>query len=104
MHSFKDDHETVNNPEPSEEESLARMWTIVGIILCIAIVIYLSIVARRAVDDELEEDEVDSEQEERRAFLSEDDLESAQLAMVERGSSPMLPTRQAYIRMTSGSS
>jgi len=33
---------------------MARIWTIIGVALCILILIYLSIVARRAVDDELD--------------------------------------------------
>lgn len=69
MHSFKDYHVTPTTPyrpddgsEPIPEEddssdTLSRMWTITGISLCIAIFIYLSYVARRAVDDELDDDE-----------------------------------------------
>ncbi|KAH7919864.1 hypothetical protein BV22DRAFT_1040518 [Leucogyrophana mollusca] len=36
-----------------EEEWWSKAWTAVGIMLCIAILVYLSVVARRAVDDEL---------------------------------------------------
>lgn len=36
---------------------LSRVSAVVGIVLCIAIIVYLSWVARRAVDEELEEDE-----------------------------------------------
>jgi hypothetical protein len=45
------------------------MWTIIGVVLCIVIFIYLFIVARRAVDDELGEDDTANE-EETIAFLS----------------------------------
>lgn len=53
IHSFKDYHVT---PDAIPEETVSRTWTTVGIMLCIAIFIYLSYVARRAVDDELDED------------------------------------------------
>ena len=59
---------------------VARLWTILGILLCILILVYLSVVARRAVDEELE-DLPDSarDPEERLAFLdaTESDVESA---------------------------
>ncbi|KAJ3909258.1 hypothetical protein F5879DRAFT_132350 [Lentinula edodes] len=57
IHSFKDYHMTTegdNHPD-SGANTVARMWTIVGIALCVAIFIYLSYVARKAVDEELEE-------------------------------------------------
>ena len=58
---------------------MARIWTIIGIILCVLILIYLSIVARRAVDDELDDIPVTTrDSEESRAFLTPDsDPESA---------------------------
>lgn len=37
---------------------LSRVSAVVGIVLCIAIIVYLSWVARKAVDEELEDDEV----------------------------------------------
>jgi len=36
---------------------MARTWTIVGIGLCVVIFVYISFVARRAVDSELDDDE-----------------------------------------------
>lgn len=51
---------------------MARIWTIIGIILCVLILIYLSIVARRAVDDELDNIVTARDNEESRAFLSPD--------------------------------
>ncbi|KAI9574974.1 hypothetical protein HD554DRAFT_2051493 [Boletus coccyginus] len=57
-----------------EEDGWSRVWTIVGISLCIALFLYLSWVARRAVDDELD-DEIEPSSatpEERVAFLSPD--------------------------------
>lgn len=35
---------------------VARMWTAAGILLCILIFVYLAIVARRAVDQELDDE------------------------------------------------
>ena len=43
------------------------MWTIIGVTLCIAIFIYLAYVARKAVDEELDDEA--AEDEERLAFL-----------------------------------
>jgi len=43
--------------EDDEGALLSRISAVVGIVLCVAIIVYLSWVARRAVDDELEEDE-----------------------------------------------
>jgi len=40
------------------ENSLGKLWTVTGIILCIAILVYLSCVARKAVDDELQDEGV----------------------------------------------
>ena len=52
---------------------MARIWTIVGIVLCVLILIYLSIVARRAVDDELDNIPVTArDYDESRAFLTPD--------------------------------
>ena len=51
IHSFAGYHGTTE-----EEGGLGRLWTVTGIILCVAILVYLSIVARRAVEEELEED------------------------------------------------
>lgn len=51
---------------------VARIWTIGGVVLCVSILIYLSYVARKAVNEELEsggEVDVDND-EETVAFLS----------------------------------
>ncbi|KAF9221876.1 hypothetical protein BS17DRAFT_784104 [Gyrodon lividus] len=61
-------------PEEEEGEGWSKVWAIGGIMLCIALFVYLSWVARRVVDDELE-DEVEpssSTSEERVAFLNPD--------------------------------
>lgn len=59
---------------------MARLWTILGILLCVLILVYLSVVARRAVDEELEGlPDSARDPEERLAFLDagESDVESA---------------------------
>ena len=50
---------------------LGHYATVAGIALCVAIFVYLSYVARRAVDDELEDEARDSE--ETVAFLAHPD-------------------------------
>ncbi|KDQ64801.1 hypothetical protein JAAARDRAFT_28438 [Jaapia argillacea MUCL 33604] len=63
--------------KPEEESQLNTISTVVGVALCIAILAYLSYVARRAVDEELEDDILHSaDNEERLTFLSADDLEA----------------------------
>lgn len=81
IHSFRDYHQ---DPDASSVDSgadmMGRLWTILGILLCVLILVYLSIVARRAVDDELDDYPVTArDAEETRAFLSnnESDTESA---------------------------
>lgn len=108
IHSFKDYHVTPDRPddnteqaqdgEPEGANSVARMWTIAGITLCIAIFVYLSYVARKAVDEELD-DEPSAENEETVAFLSsqgsarpsEVDIDTGVSPMAESPFSPRLP-------------
>lgn len=81
IHSFKEYHQAAKSKSKSDQESdthtLARLSTIVGVLLCVLILVYLSIVARRAVDDELDDEDEDTfeRSEERVAFLA--DPESA---------------------------
>lgn len=81
IHSFADHHVKprpdgssgeVEFVEPEDESALAHYSTIGGIVLCVGILIYLSYVARKAVDEELEDDEVlpTHTDEEAIAFLS----------------------------------
>ena len=128
IHSFKDyHHDQPDTESPSQDQgsadTVARMWTIVGILLCVFIFVYLSIVARRAVDDELEDEDGRGDNEETVAFLSPyahpecegfgdpvDDASSRVQAMVEspfRASHQMLPVsaspderRQEYLTGT----
>lgn len=82
IHSFTDYH--LKKPEGAqqqEDHSLARYSTIAGISLCVVIFFYISYVCRRAVDDELEDDETlaPSDSEERTAFLSAEDCDNQDL-------------------------
>ncbi|KAG6833740.1 hypothetical protein H0H87_001172 [Tephrocybe sp. NHM501043] len=75
--SFKDYHgkHPKKDDEP-HEFSPAELWTMLGIALCVAILIYISIVARKAVHNELDDDEPAVDAEERVGFLSAHDLEA----------------------------
>ncbi|PPQ75124.1 hypothetical protein CVT24_010038 [Panaeolus cyanescens] len=78
IHSFKEYHQASKPSAKSDQEdshTLARVSTIIGVLLCVLILVYLSIVARRAVDDELDDVDEDEQSEERVAFLA--DPESA---------------------------
>jgi uncharacterized membrane protein YdjX (TVP38/TMEM64 family) len=124
IHSFKDYH--VINTDPSGNASsgsgsgrtedsantVSRWWTIIGVTLCVAIFVYLLHVARKAVDDELGDDEpaptTRGEAEERIAFLSltgegegesETDIDLRGHAMAESPfSTRLVPSRQASSR------
>jgi len=98
IHSFKDYH--VENPGrpgnatelvPEDEDganTVARMWTIIGVTLCVAIFVYLSYVARKAVDDELDDETI--EDEEILAFLAPQRRAMAESPL----STPTVPSRQ----------
>jgi len=72
IHSFKNYHvENPNRPDdatelvPEDEDganTVARMWTIIGVGLCVAIFVYLSYVARKAIDEELDDETADDEE------------------------------------------
>ncbi|KAK2466354.1 hypothetical protein APHAL10511_001996 [Amanita phalloides] len=69
IHSFKDYHRGSSH-DTSEADTAARVWTAIGILLCVLIFLYISIIARRAVDDELGDEEGRGDNEETVAFLS----------------------------------
>jgi hypothetical protein len=84
IHSFRDYHNNADASSNDDDDETAtdmmgRIWTFLGISLCVLILVYLSVVARRAVDDELDDGPVCArDAEETRAFLSgESDPESA---------------------------
>ena len=54
IHSFKDYHNPNVVQEDSSNQQYAQYWTVGGIVLCVAIMVYLSVVARRAVEEELD--------------------------------------------------
>ena len=71
-------------PDKSGESMLGHYSTIAGVILCVAIFVYLSYVARKAVDDELLDDAAPSrDSEETLAFLSSYQDSNAQEMMEE---------------------
>ncbi|KAF5388037.1 hypothetical protein D9615_000235 [Tricholomella constricta] len=73
--SFKDYH-VVDPKEGNEahEHTTAELWTAFGIMLCIAILIYISIVARKAVDNELDDETITTyDAEETVGFLSSEE-------------------------------
>jgi len=78
--SFKDYHVVdPNKANEPHEHTAAEWWTAFGIVLCIAILIYISIVARKAVDNELGDEPIACDAEEAVGFLSSQethDLES----------------------------
>jgi len=100
IHSFKDysGGSKDGQSEDGSADMVARTWTVIGIILCVAILVYLSVVARRAVDDELEDEPISArDSQERVAFLSpgESDLEAnASRSMAES------PFRQQFLIST----
>lgn len=70
IHSFAEYHISKPGHSDQDENQLGHYSTIIGIILCIAILVYLSYVARKAVDDELEDEATG---EETTAFLADDE-------------------------------
>jgi hypothetical protein len=82
IHSFAGYHlhpSDSSGDSPAEESStLSRVSAVIGIILCVGIIVYLAWVARRAVDQELDDDVPAHDAEESQRFLdsTNDDLES----------------------------
>lgn len=73
IHSFAEYHITKpsngSQSDNTDENTLGQYSTIVGVILCVAIFIYLAYITRKAVNEELGDDEGASADEERIAFL-----------------------------------
>lgn len=65
---------SVHKDGKEKEDGWSKVWTVAGITLCVALFLYLSWVARRAVDDELVDEMEPSSaiSEERVAFLNTD--------------------------------
>ncbi|EPT02883.1 hypothetical protein FOMPIDRAFT_54753 [Fomitopsis schrenkii] len=88
IHSFAEYH--VKPGAHDDNNNLGRYSSIAGIALCVGVFIYISVITRRAVNEELADDDAMADGEERIAFLSgaaasTDDLEAQ---MVERPTSP----------------
>jgi len=87
---------------------LAHYSTIIGVALCVGIFVYLSYVARRAVDDELQDEALTRE--ETMAFLSDDEAQDSEEMMQESpfstlhrsASLPRLSTSSADDRFING--
>lgn len=80
IHSFKDFHVVDPNKTPedaSNADMVAQTWTIIGIGLCVLILVYLYVIARRAVDEELDDSE------ETLSFLASADIAEQGLPMAE---------------------
>lgn len=89
----------MKSDEDNNASYVARIWTGVGIVLCIAIIIYLGVVARRAIEDECDGE---GTQEERRVFLASDierDGDMREVTAVALGASP--PSRAGLAPTTS---
>lgn len=73
--SIRSFSEHAKDTETDEDDGWGKYWTFGGIVLCIALFVYLSIVARRAVDDELDDcdDGSNVRDEERVALMTEDE-------------------------------
>lgn len=73
--------------EGETADTVARTWTIIGIFLCVSIFVYLGVVARRAVDEELQNEPISARNvEETIAFLRPGDPEAGYLDMEGNGS------------------
>lgn len=85
-HLHKSPSEGEDGEAPAEEEetsTLGRVSAFAGIALCIAIIVYLSWVARKAVDEELDDDEAAGAEESQRFLASDEDLERGRGVMAE---------------------
>ena len=86
---------------------LGHYSTVIGVTLCVGIFIYLSIIARRAVDDELSDEAINRE--ETMAFLSDDDSQDIEEMMAQApftshsASHPSLPPLGSEDRFVNGS-
>lgn len=90
-----DNGDSVPAGDDDEGALLSRVSAVVGIVLCISIIVYLSWVARKAVDDELEDDELPAHNsEETELFL--DPTDSAERGMGEVSSPRPVSRRTSF--------
>ncbi|KZV69121.1 hypothetical protein PENSPDRAFT_581469 [Peniophora sp. CONT] len=97
IHSFAEYHAHASEHGKQDESPLGMYYTVGGVALCVGIIIYLAIVARRAVDCELDgEDELPTHTaEETASFLAhteECDDDAAPAHMTERAVTPIAST------------
>lgn len=79
IHSFKNYHIPKSSDGGNATDRMAQFCTISGVSLCVAVLVYLAKIARKAIDDELDDSPMTARDTETRAFLSDanQDIESA---------------------------
>ena len=102
IHSFAEYHVRRPGSGESEDEgsTLSHYSTIAGIVLCLAIFVYLSYVTRKAVDEELQDEDAmeAAYSEERVAFLTSQEGNSLDLEEHMTEAPPSLEIRQVPTR------
>jgi uncharacterized membrane protein YdjX (TVP38/TMEM64 family) len=73
IHSFKTYH--ITNSSENATDWVAQFCTIIGVSLCIAVLVYLATIARKAIDEELDDSPITARDRATRASHS-DDIES----------------------------
>ncbi|KAI0736390.1 hypothetical protein BC629DRAFT_1301304 [Irpex lacteus] len=97
IHSFAQYHVVKPGqaaPEAQHDSMLGHYSTIAGVVLCVGILIYLSYVARKAVDEELEDElELPRDCEEAVSFLSDQDVLDQEMEEVDYQPASRPPSR-----------
>ena len=99
IHSFAQYHVVKpgqTTPDAQDESALTHYSTIAGVVLCLGILVYLSYVARKAVDEELEDElALPRDIDETVSFLSDQDSHDHEQEMEEADSSYRPASRAA---------
>jgi len=74
IHSFKTYH--ITNSSENATDWVAQFCTIIGVSLCIAVLVYLATIARKAIDEELDDSPITARDTETRGIANQD-IESA---------------------------
>jgi uncharacterized membrane protein YdjX (TVP38/TMEM64 family) len=79
IHSFKTYHISDSSNIGNATDWVAQLCTIIGVSLCVAVLVYLATIARKAIDEELDDSPITARDAATRAFLSDvnQDIESA---------------------------
>ncbi|KAI0092760.1 hypothetical protein BDY19DRAFT_926005 [Irpex rosettiformis] len=97
IHSFAQYHVVKpgqTGPDSQDESTLAHYSTIIGVVLCIGILAYLSYVARKAVDEELEDElALPRDSDETVSFLSDQDSHDQEMEEVDCRPASRSPSR-----------